>query len=408
MKIGILTYHCVTNFGAQLQCLSTIGYLKKNGHEPIVLNWWPQDLEDFYLSQHPREQYDEQFNFAMNNMPISRLCRTLPELSMEIDRLDLDAIFLGSDALFDYFPKAIRNPFSFRKMRRVPICVTCNHDLPNPFWGSFDDMVKKKVPFCGFSISSQNASFSKLDAEERAELGRLLNKFTLITTRDEWTQKFVETVGDRHDVTVTPDPVFGFNYNTSFEISMESLLEKYGLPENYILVSLGQNQVPDKFINEVIRKVEKATGYACVSFPMPRKLKQYNTQYTINLPLPTLDWYYLIKYSQGYIGSLMHPIIVSLHNSVPFYCFDQYGISRRIIPGVWYEYIDESSKIYDILHRADLLTNVCPLLKLNSITPDTVANNFLKFDREKCSKFASLQYDRYKEGMEKVISSLQH
>lgn len=31
MKIGILTYHCVPNFGAQLQTISTVGYVKKNG-----------------------------------------------------------------------------------------------------------------------------------------------------------------------------------------------------------------------------------------------------------------------------------------------------------------------------------------------------------------------------------------
>ena len=115
MKIGILTYHCVTNFGAQIQTLSTIGYMKKHGHEPVVLNWFPQDLEDFYIRQCPREQFDIQFNFAQNEMPVSRLCRTLDELCQEIDSLGLDAIFLGSDALFDYTPLKERYGFSMRK-----------------------------------------------------------------------------------------------------------------------------------------------------------------------------------------------------------------------------------------------------------------------------------------------------
>ena len=43
MKIGILTYHSVYNFGANLQVLSTVGYLKNNGFEPIVINWIPED-----------------------------------------------------------------------------------------------------------------------------------------------------------------------------------------------------------------------------------------------------------------------------------------------------------------------------------------------------------------------------
>ena len=119
MKIGILTYHCVTNFGAQLQTLSTIGYMKKHGHEPVVLNWFPQDLEDFYIRQCPREQFDIQFNFAQKEMPVSRLCRTLDELCQEIDSLNLDAIFLGSDALFDYIPIKLRTYFSIRRFKRI-------------------------------------------------------------------------------------------------------------------------------------------------------------------------------------------------------------------------------------------------------------------------------------------------
>lgn len=48
MKIGILTYHCVPNFGAQLQALSTVCYLKRAGYEPILLNWYPKDLQVMY------------------------------------------------------------------------------------------------------------------------------------------------------------------------------------------------------------------------------------------------------------------------------------------------------------------------------------------------------------------------
>lgn len=43
-----------------------------------------------------------------------------------------------------------------------------------------------------------------------------------------------------------------------------------------------------------------------------------STDVTISIPLNPIDWYALIKYSKGYIGERMHPIVVSLHNSVPF------------------------------------------------------------------------------------------
>ena len=407
MRIGILTYHCVTNFGAQLQTLSTIGYMRRKDHEPIVLNWFPKDLEEFYLSQCPKEQFDIQYEFAQKEMPVSRLCRTIEELSLEIDRLNLDSIFIGSDALFDYIPMSVRNPFSFRKMRRIKMCVTSNHDLPNPFWGSFNDLISKKIPYCGFSISSQNAPYYKLNKDEQSELKRLLDGFTLITARDEWTKNMVQYISGREDIVITPDPVFGFNNNFEKTICKEALLSKYKLPSEYILISFYGKVLPDEYVNQIIKLVEDRTGKSCVSFPMPRRLKAFDTKYKIELPLPTLEWYYLIKYSEGYIGELMHPIIVSIHNSVPFFCFDQYGITKTVIPGLKYRYIKESSKIYDVLNRAGLLQNSIPYYEANTITPYEVVDRFLAFDKEKCTAFAAKQYKDYQAAMEKELDLLQ-
>lgn len=407
MKIGILTYHCVTNFGAQLQCLSTIGYLKKHGYEPIVINWWPKDLEEFYLREVPRIQYDEQMSFAQREMPLTCLCRTIEDVCIEIEKNQIEAVFLGSDALFDYFPKRHRQHFDKRKLRLTkPHKVACNHDLPNPFWGSFNDIINTRVPYCGFSISSQNSPYHKLNNEEKAELKRLLLNFKGLTVRDEWTKNFVTSVSGRNDVFVTPDPVFAFNDNTDFHIRKEELLKKYNLPSNYILISFCQNILSDDFVNNVIQKVEKETGASCVSFPMPRRLRQFDTKYSIELPLPTLDWYYLIKYSNGYIGELMHPIIVSLHNSVPFFCFDQYGTEATVIPLLWRRFLPKSSKIYDILRLSGLLDNMCPYARIKNLTPEIVVDNFLKFDKEKCAKFADDRYKKYKEGMSYVLKTL--
>lgn len=380
--------------------------MRKHGIEPVVLNWFPEDLEEFYRRECPNVQFEEQFNFAQNEMPVSKLCRSLSDLSIEIDRLDLDAIFIGSDALFDYVPIKTRRFFKHTKLKYIYRNITSNHDLPNPFWGSFNDYVSKKIPYSGFSISSQNCPYKKLKKQELKEMKRLLDGFTLITLRDEWTKRMVEYISGRTDSFITPDPVFNFNNNVEFNIQKESLLKKYGLPDNYILVSFYGSVLSDDFINRVIQIIEEKTGISCVSFPMPRKLRKFSTEYTIDLPLPTLDWYYLIKYSKGYIGELMHPIIVSIHNNIPFFCFDQYGNTKTIIPRIWKKYIPQSSKIYDILKRADLLDCCCPYFFADKIKPETVAERFLSFDKEKCRAFASKQSDLYEKGMEAHISKL--
>ena len=76
MKIGILTYHWVANFGANLQTLSTVCYLKKNGFIPIVINWIPLDCELKYQSSTPVEQLDAHASFSETYFETTRVCRT--------------------------------------------------------------------------------------------------------------------------------------------------------------------------------------------------------------------------------------------------------------------------------------------------------------------------------------------
>lgn len=138
---------------------------------------------------------------------------------------------------------------------------------------------------------------------------------------------------------------------------------------------------------------------------MPRRLKKYDTTFVIDLPLSPLDWYYLIKYSQGYVGELMHPIIVCLHNSIPFFCFDQYGAIKTIIPMLWHKRLPESSKIYDILKRADFLRNVYAYSMGNIPASDDVVNAFFSFDMFKCTVFAEEMKSQYFSAMRAVEES---
>ena len=118
MKIGILTYHCVPNFGAQLQTLSTIGFIKKMGHTPVLLNWYPKDLEDLYRRHVSKKQIDCHLSFAKNNFPLTQLCRNENQLVKQIEDYNLDMILTGSDALFKYVPYSQRNRhFSIRRLQ---------------------------------------------------------------------------------------------------------------------------------------------------------------------------------------------------------------------------------------------------------------------------------------------------
>lgn len=46
MKIGILTFHWATNYGAVLQCYALQEYLKSLGHEVEIINYKPHLFDD--------------------------------------------------------------------------------------------------------------------------------------------------------------------------------------------------------------------------------------------------------------------------------------------------------------------------------------------------------------------------
>jgi len=410
MKIGILTYHCVPNFGAQLQTVSTIGYLKKIGHEPTVLHWYPQDLEDMYRKRIPAEQVVEHFEFAEQSMPLSNLCRSESDLISEIERLNLDAVFAGSDALFKYVPKIKRVVFSKRKLRFVKRkLLTVENIDGNAFFGGFLSKTLKKVKAVAFSVSSQNCDYLGMDESERYLMKSSLDNYAKISVRDEWTRQMIKTVTGRDDIDVSPDPVFAFNQNCYLDLpSKDVLLKKFSIPDNYVLISFWTKHLPEAYVNSLANEL-RAKGLIPVAFPMPEKLKDYGLEHRINLPLSPSDWYTLIKYSKGYIGERMHPIVVSLHNAVPFFCFDEYGTFKKTLWGLRKKYIPSSSKTYHILNKAGLDEYMYSYFDENSKMPkpSEVVCKILDFPKQKCFDFAKDYLDSYNRSMSKILKGLE-
>lgn len=409
-KVGIITYHCVCNFGAQLQTLSTVGFLKRKGYEPVVIHWYPSDLDNINQQRISKEQYACHIDFAEKNMPLTRLCRTEEELLQVIEDYNLDAIILGSDALFKYLPKSERKIFSKTKLWIVQASFTSDQLLDNnPFWGSFIPRLKRKIPVAVFSVSSQNTPYKKTDNLEFNKIKESLDQFKYITVRDEWTKQMVKYfLGDK-DIPVTPDPVFSFNPNNYLPVlSEQELKNKYNLPDKYVLISFRFEKIEKQFIKELSERLV-ANGYTPIAFPHPEGLKDFGLEHKIESPLPPLDWYYMIKYSAGYIGERMHPIVTALHNAVPFFCFDHYGTIKKIIP---YQnrigkYIQESSKIYDILSKCNLQDYMVSYKKgFKKIRPTDVVNRILTFDRAGSMIVSNTLQCKYEEGMNTLIQYL--
>lgn len=412
MRIGLLTYHCVPNFGAQLQALSTVGYLRKKGHEPIVLNWYPKDLEDMYrngrVSQAQISCHDE---FTKSMLPVSSLCRTEEELIDEINRLHLDAILLGSDALFKYH--SLKEIAQLQKNHTSP--PPCEQFEGNPFFGGFLGKLAKRVPAAVYSVSSQDCRYKLMSRMERQQFALAFTNFCFISVRDEWTRKMVEFITGSPNVKIFPDPVFGFNMNASLNLipSKEDIVERFGLSERYVLLSFSGRYANDTYVKSLGDELEK-NGFQPVALPLPELLFGCGIKKCINLPLNPLDWYALIAHSDGFIGERMHPIVVSLHNNVPFFCFDEYGALRKKyftrkkfwIPKNYVDY--RTSKSYHIIKKANLLKNWFSYSKQEIFpSPTFVTNCIIGFDKDRYMSFSERCLLEYQEGMALVLRSLE-
>ena len=408
MKIGLLAYHSACNFGATLQLLSTYMYLKKRGHDPIVINWISADLENRYGKITPLPQQELQLSLRKQLWRETGLCRTSEDVAKVITKESIQAVIIGSDAVAQHHPMAERIVFPCKRIIGLRK-VTSDMVFPNPFWATWLDSLEEKIPVAVMSASCQDSRYRLTPKAIRREMAKQVMRYSYISVRDAWTSQMISyiTKGERVPA-ITPDPVFAFNRNSGDLIPSEGYIRNtYGIKGRYILLSFLDSRrgasVKQEWI-ESFTQAAKSEGLEIIMLPFAEKRSFGNSGREIRLPLSPLDWYALIKYSDGYVGNNMHPVIVSIHNSVPFFSFDNYGTKH--LNGIITS--DVSSKIRHILNKAGLGRQRVSSLPLGFRPPTAqdVMMRILTFDRDRCSAFAEnylKDYDVMMKDIEKAL-----
>ena len=407
MKIGLLAYHAVCNFGAMLQLLSTYMFLKNHGHEPVIINWVAKDLENYYAQNTPISQIENQLKLRLQLWKETALCRTIKDVANIISNEQIDAVIIGSDAVAQHHPLFERIVFPCRNIIAIN-SVTSDVLFPNPFWGIWTDYLDKPVPVALMSAASQDSKYKYISKKLRKQMKERIMAFSYVSVRDVDTQKMFSFITEGQCYpSVTPDPVFAFNQNAASVVpSKEELMKKYGLSGKYMLISFKNEKrcnVSQTWLNK-FQDIAKHHGIQCVSLPFSTSLSAGELESEIALPLNPIDWYALLKYSCGYIGNNMHPIVVCIHNTVPFFSFDNYGSKHA--NGLFCD--SSTSKIRHILKVANLLD--CRIAS-NSLfrrtpSPEHVFNKLQTFDKAKCKNFAQGYLNKYNEMMTKILERL--
>lgn len=402
MKIGILTFYRVANFGANLQAVSTYFNVEKRGHEPWLIYYEPPVRKSpLDASNGKQAQMHREFLDGLS-LRETEVCRDSHDIMTAVGRHGIDAIIVGSDAVVQHHPLLSR----IRKGRRKPFWVVKkmpDKSFPNPFWGAGIDV---SVPMAMMSVSSQNSQYNLFSTQLRQRMMAALSRMRYISVRDNWTkQMMLSVVGNARDIPVTPDPVFAFNLNAPELIPSEGDIRKrFRLPENYVLVCLyGQNL---EYIQ--LREMEEkfcARGRHCVAFCLPIGIKfKHPFKYEVDTPLSPLDWYAIIKNASGYIGCNMHPIVVSLHNAVPCFSIDHWGTRN-----FWGRSSDNgSSKVADILDRYGLKANRGAIENgACMIDTDIIIDKICNFPQKSVAEFSRTWADAYQTMMDDILISLQ-
>ena len=403
MKIGLLAYHSAINFGANLQLLSTFCYFSKQGIDTIIINWVPKDLEESYASN--PIQVDVNRDFRRRYWKESAICRTSQDVAKIIEEEQITAIVIGSDAVAQHHPLLERLRLSKRKLINISH-PTSDRMFPNPFWGDFNQYLKHKRPIAVISASSQDSAFHLFSPFTKKRMFLCIKDYQYLSVRDSWTQKMFSYISNGRIVPhVTPDPVFGFNENASHIITdREELMRKFSIKGDYILYSFRKPScISQAWLNslETLCHLHKIQ---LVRLPFSDEDSFGDTKSYISYPLSPLDWYCLIKYSSGYIGNNMHPIIVSLHNCIPFFSFDNYG--RKYFSGLFSS--DGSSKIKHIVSKSGLSENrvSCIGRYFTPPTPESVLTSLLHFDYDKSLAFSQRWNSEYGRMMTDVMEIL--
>lgn len=407
MKIGLLAYHAACNFGAFLQLLSTVEYVKKQGDEPIVINWVPRDFRLDYEKRSLPEVRKLYAQLQKKYYPLSSLCETDKQVAALIEKEKIEAVIIGSDAVIQHHPLRERIKFPCRRIVYIGK-ATSDRMYPNCFWGAFNEYLNKSVPMAVISGSSQDSKYFFIKGRTKSRMKKSIMTFSYLSVRDDWTQKMINYLTDG-DITppVTPDPVFAFNHNASHLIpSKDDILKKFKIPSDYILVSFKDEESVNQAWIDQFQQIASNENISCVKLPYADALAFGNIQYSVGEIVSPLEWYALIKYSNGYVGNNMHPIVSAITNGIPFFSFDNYGIAK--INGIITN--GESSKIYHILKQADLLTYRVFVNKYQYEvpSPQEVYNKLSTFDKVKEQSFASRYYQKYQTMMQQVYNKISH
>jgi hypothetical protein len=375
MRIGVLTYHWVYNFGANLQALATCRFLTHAGHEVWILNYRPQELVDLYASRVLPAQAEVHEHFCDTYLPQSPVCRSEDELVQFCNAAKLDVVLTGSDAVFRLSPKLNREDTRF----------------PNPFWLEWVSKRLRPAPLAAsLAASAMGTNYYSFPFSLRQKIGAAIRNLRKVSVRDRWTQLMVMGVTwGLCRPPLCPDPIVILE--DVFQIPETYAAEPSAKRRQYILLSMYEGMLTPDWIAEFVSAAHNE-GLEVYGFPLPDSPTSLPVDRELHLPLSPFEWYSWISNAAGFVGARFHALLCSMMGAVPFLAFDTYQSGSLRL----------SSKSYDLCSRAHMRSACLDWKQRRELSPQTALTLLRASNTDPATKYV----ERAKQDFSRVATSL--
>lgn len=246
MKVGILTFHRATNYGAILQAYALIQYLINQGYDAKIVDYKPKGMGILYAPINVPGFLKKIKRIVLNLLMLPSLLtrykkremfwkyinKVLPMTDIVLSSGDLprmDAYIVGSDQVWS-------------------ICFTGGID--NLYWGQFNRNGAKLISYAGSAAENMGDSFYS------NENAKLLESFDFISVREKELQGYLQTQIPNKKIEKVLDPTL----MAGVDFFDELIADEVPLEKKYVLV-YQVIRTKDALISEYAKQMASRAGW---------------------------------------------------------------------------------------------------------------------------------------------------
>ncbi len=361
MKIGILTFHLPTNFGANLQAFASSRYFTSLGHEVRVLNYArPADLDNRLKTN--EIQLRAHREFVNNQLPLTRQVTNADQLKQLVKEEGIELLVIGADAVWR---------------------LLNDENIYFAQW-LFEEPDLAHIPVVAMSAAHMGNGFDSLNTEHRETLSGCLRKFSYLTVRDEWTRHVINRDlfnGQPFVERINPDPVFTLSIDEGEQ--WKNYAEQ---PKGYVAVTLPRNWKAGRkqglehqlWFLRLKRSVHRR-GLRLIELPLPEGASGMSFDFTLPYPISPVQWFLWLRNAKYFIGLRFHSIVSCIASGTPFFSYDSYTGNGH----------PERSKIFHLLK--DTPFESCRTERLSDVSPKKLMRKLDSINAEEIIRFRDKQ-----------------